>query len=115
MGTARRALARFALSFRFAARPSPFDAQPVGLAVFAAMAAPVLKSEALLLRLGTEAIGNLAAVLEDDVATLGHAERLFQQPEMIVLGVARMLERLEPCRVHEIRHLKPVNHAGVFL
>src|SRR6185437_873757 len=91
------------------------ETQTVRLAVLAAMAAAVFQRETLFLGLGTVAIGDLAAVLEDNVAALGHAERLLEQPEMIELGAARMAERLEPRRRDEIRHFEAVDQETVLL
>jgi hypothetical protein len=72
------------------------DPKALGLAIFAAMTPPFLFSEALLFRLGSEDLGYLSLLLDDHVATLGHAKGIFQQPKMVELGARGMLERLEP-------------------
>src|SRR5438874_1810386 len=75
---------------------SSLDQQPVGFAVLAAMAAPMLLRETLFLRLRGENFADLALLLDDDIAALGHAEGLLEQAEMIEFGAGRMLERFEP-------------------
>jgi hypothetical protein len=50
--------------------------QSIGFAVFAAMAAPVFRGEALFFGLRAELLGDLAVLLHDHVAALGHAERV---------------------------------------
>src|SRR4051812_5257010 len=70
--------------------------QPPWLAVLAAVTAPVLLVEALLLGLGAEDLAHLALLLDDHVAALRHAEGLLEQPEMVEFGLGRVLERLEP-------------------
>ena len=60
------------------------------------MAAPIFLGEPLFLGLRAEMLGDFASRFGDDVAAFGHAERLFEQPEMIEFGAGRMLERFEP-------------------
>ena len=78
-------------------RPSSrLDTEPMRLAMFAAMTEPILAREAPFFRLGSENLADLALLLDDHIAALGHAEGFFEQPKMIELRVGRMLERFEP-------------------
>src|SRR5437868_6398040 len=63
--------------------PSHLDAEPIGFAVFAAMAAPIFSFEALFLCLGAEYLAHFALLLDDLIAALRHAEGFRQQSEMI--------------------------------
>ena len=64
--------------------------------MFAAMTELILARETPFFRLGGENLADLALLLDDHIAALGHAEGFLQQPEMIELRVRRMPERLEP-------------------
>ena len=64
--------------------------------MFAAMTESILARETPFFRLGGENLADLALLLDDHIAALGHAEGSLQQPEMIELRVRRMPERLEP-------------------
>src|SRR6187551_19933 len=64
------------------------DAQTFGLAVLAAMAAALLLGKAPGLGLGTEALRDLAPVLDDDITALAHRERRFEQSKVIEFGAA---------------------------
>jgi hypothetical protein len=46
---------------------------------------------------------------------LVHAERFRQLAQVIELGVGRMFERLEPGRMHEVRHLNTVDEKRILL
>src|SRR6185295_14908184 len=89
---------------------------PLRIAKFAAMAAPVLPGKAPPFLRRAELLDHPPAVdLLDDVAALGHRERLRQRTLVVELGAAGMLERLEPGWVDEVRHLDAVDEEGVLL
>src|ERR1700692_1009665 len=93
----------------------PGNLQAVRLAEFAAVTAAILMLEPHFLRLGSVLLGDLAALLDDYVAALPQAEGLLQQAKMIEFRSPRMVERLEPGGVHEIRHLNSVDQESVLL
>src|SRR3984893_17818599 len=77
------------------------------------MTDPVLPREALFLCYGSENFGPLSLLLDNHVAAFGHAEGFPQQSEMIELGSRRMLKRLEPSRMDEIRHRNAVDFKSI--
>ena len=64
--------------------------------MLAAMTEPILVRETPFFHLGSENLADLALLLDDHIAALGHAEGPLEQSKMIELRVRRMLERLEP-------------------
>jgi hypothetical protein len=48
------------------------------------------------------------------IAALSHAEGFCKQSEMVKFRAGQMLEWFEPRRMHEIRHLNPIDQEGVF-
>ena len=79
-------------------------------AELAAMTAPVFLRKTPGLGARSEFFLHPAVALDDHITALGDAERFLEFSKVIELGAARMLERLEPRRMHEIRHLDPVDH-----
>ena len=54
--------------------------------MFAAMTEPILAREAPFFRLGSENLADLALLLDDHIAALGHAEGFLQQPDFVLGG-----------------------------
>src|SRR4029078_7784383 len=100
-----------------APRPRAHHATSVGLlagpdelrvrlrpAMLAAVPGALLGQEAALLRLRAQDVGNLPVVFEYHVAAPVHTERAVEAPQVVVFGVRRMRERLEPAGVNEVRY-----------
>src|SRR6516164_5805105 len=83
------------------------NSKSIAFAVLAAMAAAVFLGKALCF--------GLRAVLLGDLAALPHAGWFRQLAKVIELGVGRMLERLEPSRMDEVRHRYAIDIESVFL
>jgi len=91
------------------------NSKSIAFAVLAAMAAAVFLGKALCFGLRAVLLGDLAALPHDHIAALGHAEWFRQLAKVIELGVGRMLERLEPSRMDEVRHRYAIDIESVFL
>src|SRR5437899_2678916 len=91
------------------------DMFPVRLAEFAAVAFPVLLGKSFSLGERSEALLDPAVLPDNHVAAARQAERLRQLSKMIELRTGRMLERLEPRRIDEVRHFESVHEERVFL